>query len=188
MTRTLEMLYEEVKACTKCELCKTKINTVFSRGNKEAKLFCTGEAPGKDEQDQGLPFVGASGKLLNKVLTELGLDIDKDIYVANIIKCRPPDNRKPTDIEINCCIDYLEEQLSLINPKVIVALGNTAIQTLTNTAFGITKLHGKFLKHDNIQVLCAYHPSFIIRNGGIGSKMYDEFKQDLQLAINKMNE
>src|SRR5271166_1453154 len=122
--RTLDVLQEEVKSCTKCKLHATRTQTVFSRGNQQASLCVVGESPGEDEDLQGLPFVGKSGKLLDETLSDLGLDVTKDIYVCNIIKCRPPGNRKPSDEETNSCADYLEEQLKLLNPKVIIALGN----------------------------------------------------------------
>ena len=186
--KTLETLYSEVKDCTKCELCKSRINSVFARGNSNAKLVILGEGPGMEEDQQAKPFVGASGKLLNAALIELGLDIETDIYITNIVRCRPPDNRKPTDDEVECCIDYLHQQLVLVAPKVIIALGNTAIQTLTETTFGITKLHGSFLKYRGIPVCCCFHPSAILRRGGKASAEYQAFKDDLQKAIDKLNE
>src|SRR5690348_13401453 len=109
-------LRKEVSACAKCELHKTRKNTVFSRGNPQAKLMIVGEAPGADEDEQGFPFVGKAGQLLDKALLDLQVDIENDIYVCNILKCRPPGNRKPTDDESNTCISYLEQQIKLINP------------------------------------------------------------------------
>lgn len=140
--------------------------------------------PGEDEDKSGIPFVGASGKLLDEVLTEAGLDIAKDIYVCNIIKCRPPGNRRPSDEEIDFCIDYLEDQLKAVNPKVIVALGNTAISGLLPLDGGITKIHGKFFKRGTIYVVPVYHPSYVLRNG-TGGQIYADFKADLRIAIDK---
>lgn len=131
--------------------------------------------------------MGRSGKLLDEVLTEIGLDVAKDIYVCNIIKCRPPGNRRPTDEEINFCIDYLEEQLKLIKPKIIIALGNTAISGLLPLDGGITKIHGKFFKRGATHVVPVYHPSYVLRNGTSG-QVYEDFKNDLQTAINKVKE
>lgn len=185
--RTLQVIQKEVESCTKCELHKTRRNTVWARGNPNAALCFVGEAPGEDEDLQGLPFVGRSGQLLDKTLTELGLDITKDIYICNIIKCRPPNNRRPSDDEVNNCSLFLEEQLKLLNPKVIVALGGTSVDNLINTSFGITKIHGQFFKRQNCLVMPVYHPSYVLRNGSSG-KVFDDFKNDLQLAINKVKE
>lgn len=186
-SNSLKVIQDEVKSCTKCSLHSTRTQTVFSRGSSEASLCIVGEAPGEDEDLQGIPFVGRSGALLDKALTEAGLDVEKDIYVCNIIKCRPPKNRKPTEEECSSCIDYLEEQLKLLSPKVIVALGNTAVSGLLPFDGGITKLHGKFFKRGDILVMPCYHPSYVLRNGSSGP-IYNEFKQDLQLAINKTKE
>jgi DNA polymerase len=185
--RTLEIIREEVKSCTKCSLHETRTNTVFARGNPLASLCIVGEAPGEDEDKQGLPFVGRSGKLLDETLKQVGADAGMDVYVCNIIKCRPPNNRKPSDDESNTCIDYLEDQLKLVNPKVIIALGNTAAGALVPVDMGITKIHGKFFKRGTILVMPAYHPSYVLRNGGSGP-VYDDFKNDLQSAVNKVKE
>jgi uracil-DNA glycosylase family 4 len=187
MTRTLEILREEVKSCTKCELHATRTNTVFSRGNPEAALCIVGEAPGQEEDEQGTPFVGRSGKLLDEVLAQLGLDVSKDVYVCNVVKCRPPDNRKPSEGEVDTCSDFLSEQLSLVNPKVIVALGNSAVSGLIPIENGITKIHGKVFKRGKVPVIPVYHPSYVLRNGSSG-QVFDDFKTDLQLAITKSKE
>jgi DNA polymerase len=146
-----------------------------------------GEAPGEDEDKQGFPFVGRSGGLLDKVLTAQGLDVTQDIYVCNILKCRPPNNRRPTEEETNLCIDFLEEQLKLVNPKVIVALGSTAVNGLINTTFGITKIRGQFFKRRGTVVMPTYHPSYVLRNGSSGP-VFEAFKQDLESAYNKSKE
>lgn len=185
--RTLKVIQDEVKSCTKCGLHATRTNTVFSRGNPQASICIVGEAPGEDEDLQGLPFVGRSGKLLDETLTSLGIDPTKDVYVCNIVKCRPPGNRKPTEEEVNFCIDFLEEQLKLLGPKIIVALGNTAVSSLLPVDFGITKIHGKFFKRNDTQVMPAYHPSYVLRSGGKGP-VFDDFKKDLESAINKAKE
>ena len=189
--RTLDVIQEEVKSCTKCELHATRTNTVFSRGDPSATLCIVGEAPGQEEDEQGAPFVGRSGKLLDEVLTEVGLDVSKDIYVANIIKCRPPGNRKPTEEETNSCILYLEEQLEIVRPKVIVALGATAKSSLIMVENSMTKMRGKFYKRhyidSTILVMPTWHPSYVLRNGSAG-QVYDEFKADLIAAINKAKE
>lgn len=185
--RTLQIIQDEVKSCTKCGLHATRTNTVFSRGNPKAGLCFVGEAPGEDEDLQGIPFVGKSGKLLDETLTSIGLDPANDIYVCNIIKCRPPSNRKPAEEEVNFCIDFLEEQLKLINPKVIIALGNTAVGGLLPIDYGITKIHGKFYKRGPAHVMPCYHPSYVLRNGGKGP-VFDDFKKDLESAFSKSKE
>lgn len=187
MRKLLKILAEEVAACTKCDLHKTRIQTVFARGNPNAKLMIVAEGPGQQEDQEGFPLVGVSGQLLDKVLKELDCNSNEGCYIANIIKCRPPNNRKPTDEEINHCFGYLEQQISLVKPKVIVALGNTAVSTLTNTPFGISKVRGKVLKFNSIPVYGTWHPSYVLRNGATG-KVLEEFKADLQLAINKSKE
>lgn len=188
MLRTLDVIQGEVASCTKCELHATRKNTVFSRGNPQASICIVGEAPGEDEDNQGLPFVGRSGKLLDETITALGLDPSQDIYVCNIIKCRPPGNRRPTDDEVNSCINYLEEQIQVVSPKVIVALGSTSVNSLlpANT-FGITKIRGKFFKFGKVPLIPTYHPSYVLRNGSKGP-VYEDFKKDLETAINKAKE
>jgi uracil-DNA glycosylase len=186
--KTLKVIQDTVANCTSCDLHKTRTNTVFARGNPDASICFIGEAPGEDEDLQGLPFVGRSGKLLDKILTEMGLDVTKDIYVCNIIKCRPPDNRRPNDTEVNQCIGYLEDQLSLIKAKVIVALGNTAVGNLIATTYGITKIRGNFFKYKNMLLMPTYHPSFLLRNGSGTSEPHIQFRQDIQMVLNKIKE
>lgn len=183
----LIVLGNEVAGCTKCELHKTRKQTVFARGNYQSKIMIVAEAPGQDENEQGFPFVGRAGKLLDAVLKDLGIDSNADCYVANILKCWPPGNRKPTDDESNHCLGYLEQQISLVEPKVIIALGNTAVDGLTNTPFTITKVRGKLLKYKSIPVMPSWHPSYVLRNGSSGP-VYEDFKNDLQTAINKSRE
>lgn len=186
--RTLDVIQDEVKSCIKCGLHATRKNTVFSRGNPQAPICIVGEAPGEDEDNQGLPFVGRSGKLLDETITSLGLDPTKDIYVCNIIKCRPPGNRRPEEAEVNSCISYLEEQIQLVAPKVIVALGSTAVDSLlpANT-FGITKIRGKLFKFGKTALIPTYHPSYVLRNGSKGP-VYEDFKKDLATALDKSKE
>lgn len=186
--KTLKVIQDTVANCIECDLHKTRTNTVFARGNPEASICFVGEAPGEDEDLQGLPFVGRSGKLLDKILTEMGLDVTKDIYVCNIIKCRPPDNRRPNDTEVNQCIGYLEDQLSLTKAKVIVALGNTAVSNLIATTYGITKIRGTFFKYKKLLLMPTYHPSFLLRNGSGTSEPHIQFRQDIQKVIDKIKE
>lgn len=183
----LKVIQDKVNNCTKCELHKSKTNYVFSRGNASAKVMIVGEAPGHDEDVAGKPFVGLSGKLLDRAIVELGLNPETDIYVCNIIKCRPPDNRKPKQEECDNCIDYLDEQIAVCNPKVILTLGNTATENLINTTFGVTKIHGKSFKRKDSKVIPIYHPSYILRNGGSQSNLYQEFLTDIKSAFDIAN-
>lgn len=188
LEKSLKVIQETVASCTSCELHKTRTNTVFARGNPEASICFVGEAPGEDEDLQGLPFVGRSGKLLDKILTDMGLDVTKDIYICNIIKCRPPNNRRPNETEVNQCIGYLEDQLSLTKAKVIVALGNTAVGNLIATTYGITKIRGNFFKYKNLWLMPTYHPSFLLRNGSGDSEPHIQFRQDIQKVLDKIKE
>lgn len=187
ITSKLQVIQDRVVSCVKCELHKTRTNTVFSRGNPEAKLMILGEGPGQEEDEQGLPFVGRSGKLLDATLKELGLDPNTDVYVCNAVKCRPPNNRKPTEQEIDTCSDYLSEQIKLVDPTVIIALGNSAVSALIPIEMGITKIHGKFFRRGKTFVVPIYHPSFILRNGTSG-QIYEDFKADIRSAIDKAKE
>lgn len=182
---SLDTMESKVKSCTGCPLHATRTNTVFARGNENAKIIIVGESPGQHEDEQGIPFVGRSGNLLDSTLISLGLDLANDVYVCNIIKCRPPNNRAPTDKEVNSCLDFFEAQVRLVQAEVMVALGNTAVSSLINSTYGITKLRGKVfpLKRLKKIVVPTFHPSYILRNGGEGSETHKLFKQDLQLAI-----
>lgn len=188
MSERLKEIERQVSNCIGCPLHVTRINTVFARGSSEAKLIIVGEGPGQSEDEQGIPFVGRSGNLLDSTLTSLGIDLERDIYICNIIKCRPPGNRRPTDEEVNSCLDFFEAQVKLVETQVMVALGNTAATNLINSTFGITKIRGKVfpLKRLNKVVIPTFHPSYILRNGGEGSEMHKLFKQDLQLALSKV--
>lgn len=183
----LKVLSDQVASCVQCGLHAIRTQTVFSRGNATSKLMICGESSGQTEDEQGLPFVGASGQLLDKALTELGLDAANDIYVLNAIKCRPPNNRKSTENELNTCAQFFEEQIKLVSPKVIVALGNTAVSALLPIETGITKIHGKFFKRGSVFVMPAYHPSYVLRNGGSGV-VFEWFLADLKSAIEKVKE
>ncbi len=185
--RALDVIKAEVEACAKCGLAKTRTNTVFSRGNPKAKLVFVGEAPGADEDAQGLPFVGRAGQLLDKMIQAMGLDPEKDVYVCNIIKCRPPGNRRPEPEETEACIPYLHEQLAVIDPKVIVALGNTAVGTLLNTKLGITKVRGNWkLYKGKVPVMPTYHPSYLIRPSAQQAEAKKQAWEDLQAVMKEL--
>lgn len=162
--RPLPVLREAVASCTACALATTRKNTVFSRGNPNAPLVFIGEAPGADEDEQGVPFVGRAGQLLDKMIAAMGLSSENDVYVCNIVKCRPPGNRKPEPDDLASCFPFLDEQLANVKPKVLVAMGNTAVGALFNTKIGITKLRGEWkLYKGRIPTMPTYHPSYLLR-------------------------
>jgi uracil-DNA glycosylase family 4 len=185
--RELPVIQAEVAACTKCALHETRTNTVFSRGNPDAKLCFVGEAPGADEDAQGLPFVGRAGQLLDKMIVAMGLDPAQDVYVCNIIKCRPPGNRRPEPEETATCIPYLHEQLAKVEPKVIVALGNTSVAALLGTKLGITKVRGSWkLYRGKIPVMPTYHPSYLLRPSPQQSEAKRQTWEDLQAVMKEL--
>ncbi len=162
-----EALWNELKEkCNNCENCplyKTKTNTVFGVGNKNAKLMFVGEAPGESEDLSGVPFVGAAGKLFDKYLSAIGLSRD-EVYIANILKCRPPKNRDPEPSEEEACIGFLREQTKLISPKLIVCLGRVSAKRLIKEDFKITKEHGVWFKKGPFRMCAVYHPSALLRD------------------------
>jgi DNA polymerase len=163
----LEELAASVAACTRCPLAGGRIQTVFSRGRPDADLMFVGEAPGAEEDKQGLPFVGRSGQLLDRLVAEeIGLDRD-DFYVANVAKCRPPNNRDPKPDEIAACRPYLEEQVRLVGPKVVVTLGRFAAQVLLDTSEGITTLRGREYPFGAAVLVPTFHPAAVLRGDGV---------------------
>lgn len=164
MSLTLNQLEIHCSLCQKCTLATTRATTVFSRGNPNSKLMVVGEAPGADEDACGKPFMGKAGKLLDKMFASVNLDTDQDMYITNTIKCRPPENRNPDPTELNNCRPYLDDQISLIKPKVIVAVGNYALNYFTGH-MGITKRRGLWTEHSSgAKVMAIYHPSYLMRN------------------------
>lgn len=163
---TLEELKATVSGCKKCELCKTRTQTVFGSGNPKADLMFVGEAPGADEDEQGLPFVGRAGQLLTKMIEEeRSLGIPREtVYIANILKCRPPGNRKPNTDEIEQCEPYLITQIELMKPKIICALGLTAANTLLRNTLSMTAMRGKTFDYHGVPLVVTYHPAALLRN------------------------
>ncbi len=158
-----EALENSCKKCTKCQLCETRTNVVFGVGSRNASIMFIGEAPGEKEDLSGIPFVGAAGKLLDKYL--YAVDIDRDsVYIANMLKCRPPKNRDPKEEEQDLCIDYLREQVRLIRPKIIVCLGRISAKRLIKEDFMITKEHGIFFEKNGFTICAVYHPSALLRD------------------------
>ena len=183
----LPQLAREVAVCTKCGLAATRTQTVFARGNPEAQLCFVGEAPGADEDAQGLPFVGRAGQLLDRMITAMGLSPENDVYVCNILKCRPPGNRRPEPEESATCIPYLHEQLALIRPRVIVTLGNTAAAALLQTSLGISKVRGQWrLYRGQTRVMPTYHPSYLLRPGPQQVEAKRQAWEDLQMVMKEL--
>lgn len=169
---TLLELEREASSCVRCPLAAGRTNVVFGVGDPEADLMFVGEGPGRDEDLKGEPFVGRSGQLLDRVMQEeMGSSRDRGVYIANVVKCRPPGNRDPEPAEIASCRPYLEQQIALIAPKVVVTLGNFATRLLLDTTQGITKLRGKAYPYGNTVIVPTYHPSAVLRSGGAGEAM-----------------
>jgi len=177
-SNNLDELEQKIKNCIKCSLGKTRTKFVFGSGNPKADIMFIGEAPGADEDLQGLPFVGRAGQLLTKLLKVVGLNRE-EVYICNILKCRPPNNRKPLPSEIELCKPYLLKQIELIKPKVIVALGATAIEGLLNLKKKMGELRGKIIFFNKIPVIITYHPAALLRNPNWES----DFIEDLKLLF-----
>jgi uracil-DNA glycosylase family 4 len=173
----LAALAERVRGCVACGLCDRRTQTVFARGNPAAELCFVGEGPGADEDRLGEPFVGAAGQLLDRMIAAMKLGRD-EVYVCNVVKCRPPDNRKPTPEEMATCTPFLAEQLDVVAPKVIVALGATAVQGLLGTSEGITRLRGKWkLYKGTIPVMPTYHPAYLLRTPEAKRDVWSDLQQ-----------
>jgi uracil-DNA glycosylase family 4 len=168
-------LKNEVAACTACDLCKTRTQTVFGVGNQSAKLLIIGEAPGAQEDRQGFPFVGRAGQLLDAMLLGIGLKREQ-IYIANILKCRPPNNRDPERTEVAKCTPFLQLQLALIQPKLILALGRIAAHYLLNTTTPMNRLRGQqyFYGESKVPLLVTFHPAYLLRSPLEKAKAYDD--------------
>lgn len=157
-------LGDAVANCTACELYKTRTQGVLGVGDEKAEWLIIGEAPGADEDAQGEPFVGQAGKLLDAMLAAIGLKRGDNVYIANVLKSRPPGNRNPAPEEVAACMPYLERQIQLIQPKIILALGRFAVQSLLNTEEAIGKLRGRVHQHQGIPLIVTYHPAYLLRN------------------------
>jgi uracil-DNA glycosylase len=160
---TLLKIREDLGECTRCKLHKGRNKIVFGDGNPKAQLVFVGEGPGADEDAQGLPFVGRAGKLLTQMIEAMGLQ-RKDVYICNVVKCRPPENRAPEPDEVSTCSPYLMRQIDSIHPKVIVCLGATAAKTILNTTRGISQFRGEWLEWRGHKLMATYHPAYLLRN------------------------
>jgi DNA polymerase len=180
--RELEVLSQRVAGCTRCpELAATRRNTVFGVGSPGVELCFVGEAPGGEEDARGEPFVGPAGQLLNRIIAACGMQRE-DVYICNIIKCRPPGNRTPLPNECGNCREYFERQLELVRPKFICALGAVAAQNLLGSTLSIGKMRGRFLEYRGIPVMCTYHPAFLLRS----PERKRDVWEDMKLLLAKM--
>lgn len=182
---TLEKIRKNLGDCQRCKLANTRKNLVFGTGNPQARLVFVGEGPGADEDAKGEPFVGAAGQVLNRLIANMGLKRE-DVYICNVVKCRPPGNRDPEPDEVTACSPVLLRQLQSVNPEVIVALGKPAAQTLLETKDAISRLRGKFRDFHGIPLMPTYHPSYLLRKQGEGStdafwEVWDDMVQVLRL-------
>ncbi len=182
-------LTEHCNNCHRCPLGDTRQNAVVGRGNLQASIMIIGEAPGQNEDETGLPFVGRAGQLLEKILASVKLDSEQDVYIANINKCRPPDNRNPTTEEIKACKPYLLEQIRLVDPKIILLTGATALKGLLAEKRGITKIRGQWIEWSGRLCMPIFHPSYLLRNSSreVGSPKWLMW-QDIQAVRAKFDE
>ena len=183
METNWEDLEKSIKGCKKCKLCMQRTNIVFGCGNKNADIMLIGEGPGADEDKEGIPFVGRAGKLMDKAFEGLGIDREK-VYIANVVKCRPPQNRVPEEDEANACLNYLRNQVILVKPKIIVLLGSTALKNILGKELGITSSRGKWIEQKGILYMPTWHPAALLRD----ENKKIEFWKDLKSVIAKYKE
>lgn len=179
-----EALERECRQCRECALCQTRNSVVFGVGNPQAEIMLVGEGPGANEDAQGIPFVGRAGQFLDDMLAIIGLDRNR-VYIANIVKCRPPGNRDPLNVEQDACIGYLRRQIALIQPKIIVSLGRIAAMRLINEKFRITREHGVWFDVDGMRMMAIYHPSALLRDPSKRPETFDDLKS-LQREIERI--
>jgi uracil-DNA glycosylase family 4 len=181
--KTLEELRAAIGDCRRCKLCSGRTHLVFGVGNPQAQLMFIGEGPGRDEDLQGEPFVGRAGQLLTDIITKgMGLRRE-DVYIANVVKCRPPENRNPEPDEVASCEPFLKRQIDLVRPEIIVALGKFAVQALLQTKAPITKLRGRWHSYHGIKLMPTFHPAYLLRNPGDKKLVW----QDIKKVINELS-
>ena len=179
-TRSLEELRAAIGDCRRCKLCSGRTNLVFGVGHTKAKLMFVGEGPGRDEDLQGEPFVGRAGQLLNDIITKgMGLRRE-DVYITNVVKCRPPENRNPEPDEVAACEPFLKKQIDLIRPEIIVGLGKFAVQTLLQSKLPITKLRGQWHNYHGIKLMPTFHPAYLLRNPGDKKLVWEDIKKVIE--------
>ncbi len=176
MAYTWDELESACMGCTGCELAGTRHNVVFGAGVRDAEVMLVGEGPGENEDLQGIPFVGAAGRLLDDMLSIIDLDREKNIYIANIVKCRPPQNRDPLGSEQDACIGWLRAQFKLLRPKILVCLGRIAAMSLIKPDFKISKEHGQWFEKGGTQFIALYHPSALLRNQNLKPDTFADLK------------
>jgi len=184
---TLLKIREDLGDCTRCKLHRTRNQIVFGDGSPQAQLVFVGEGPGADEDAQGLPFVGRAGKLLTQMIEAMGLT-RRDVYICNVVKCRPPENRTPEKDEVATCSPYLFRQLDVLKPRVIVCLGSVAAQTLLETNRGISHFRGEWMNFRGYKLLATYHPAYLLRNPGAKGEVWKDLQKvmaELGLAVRK---
>lgn len=172
----LEIIRADIGDCQRCKLAPTRTNIVFGSGNPKAELVFVGEAPGFDEDQQGLPFVGRAGQLLTKIIESIDIKRE-DVYICNILKCRPPNNRNPEPDEVLACNPFLKRQLATIRPKVVCCLGTFAAQNLLQSAASISKLRGRFHDVDGMRVIATFHPAYLLRSPDKKREVWEDMKQ-----------
>ena len=177
-------LYEQIGDCRKCRLCETRNNVVPGEGNPHAKLMFIGEGPGQDEDRQGRPFVGRSGELLTRMIHAIGLE-RSEVYICNIVKCRPPQNRNPEPDEAAACLDYLRAQVALVRPRVVVLLGKVACQYTIRDQVFITRDHGRWYEQKGVWFMPTYHPSFLLRDPAKKREAWEDF-QKVRAKLNEL--
>lgn len=177
--KTLADLERLIQGCVRCSLSVKRKNIVFGSGNPQADLVLVGEAPGREEDEKGYPFVGEAGRLLEKILFAMNLTRE-DVYICNVIKCRPPQNRDPQTDEINSCEPFLKQQLDIIKPKLIIALGRFATQTLLQTKAPISRLRGHWHEYEGVPLMPTFHPAYLLRNPSGKREVWEDMKQVLQ--------
>ncbi len=179
--KILQKIRDELGDCKRCRLSETRTHLVFGQGNPEADLVFIGEAPGQEEDAAGVPFVGAAGRILTDIIVK-GMKLSrKDVYISNVVKCRPPGNRDPLPEEISICEPFLRKQLQAIRPRVIVALGKFAAQTLLKSETPISRLRGNFYEYDGIPLMPTFHPGYLLRNPGGKKLVWEDIKKVIQL-------
>lgn len=171
-----QLRVEEIGDCRRCKLCEGRSKIVFGDGTARARLMFVGEGPGADEDRQGLPFVGRAGQLLNQIIKAMGF-AREEVYIANVVKCRPPDNRAPQPDEVAACTPFLYRQIEIINPRVIVTLGSPATQALLDTTAGITKIRGTFREYRGIRVMPTFHPAYLLRNPAAKKDVWEDMQK-----------
>ena len=186
-TETLEQIREDMGDCTRCKLHAGRKNLVFGVGNPRARLMFVGEGPGRDEDVQGEPFVGAAGQLLTKIIEAIGLQRE-DVYICNVVKSRPPNNRNPEPDEIAACLPFLERQIAAVSPAVLVGLGNVAVKTMLATDRGIMRLRGTWQDYRGIPFMPTFHPSYLLRQDPGDTTAKRQVWEDMQKVAERYNE